>query len=202
METEPAGATETGSSPSTFRAVEYQASSISHPFALNGRISQGGIVSRKGLLVLLVGLISLWAPAVLGANEAVYVTASEALIRQVFAEMEIPYELSTDNDGDPIWGFTSRSITATIIPHDPVGVTGYSSLLFYAAWATDTPFEFSKANEWNRQSRFGRVYVDDQGDPVIELDLLLTGGVTRQTVKDYIEIFVDSALSFAATLRL
>lgn len=36
----------------------------------------------------------------------------------------------------------------------------------------------TKVNEWNRNKRYSRAYIDGDGDPVIELDLDLRGGVT------------------------
>ena len=166
-----------------------------------GERLKGVSVFRRGLLVLLVCLIGVGIPAVFGGAETVYVAATEGLIRRAFVEMEISYDQSTDSGGDPVWGFTHRGIMATIIPHDPLGAGSYASLLFYAGWTADGPFPLSAINEWNRVARFGRAYVDDQGDPVIELDLLLAGGVTFQTIKAYIEVFVDSALSLGAVVQ-
>jgi len=56
-------------------------------------------------------------------------------------------------------------------------------------------------NDWNRGARFGRAYVDDSGDPVVELDLLLAGGVTAQTIKEYITVFAEAAMKLGAVIQ-
>lgn len=55
--------------------------------------------------------------------------------------------------------------------------------------STDTPFGFSEVYERSRSSRFARAYLGNQGDPVIELHLLRTSHVTKQEIKDRIEVF-------------
>ncbi|MBN1858152.1 YbjN domain-containing protein [Candidatus Bipolaricaulota bacterium] len=152
-------------------------------------------------LVLLIALSGATSLVTVAADDGTYFAATEDLMQQAFTQLEIAYEQGLDSRGEPIWVFTHRGITAMILPHDRIEVGGYGSLLFYAAWSTDAPFEFSAINNWNRLARFGRAYVDDQGDPVIELDLLLSGGVTLETVKLYIDVFVDSALSLASVVQ-
>lgn len=43
-----------------------------------------------------------------------------------------------------------------------------------------------KINVWNSTKRFSRTYLDDDGDPHLELDLDLAGGVTEARIKDYL----------------
>ncbi len=158
-------------------------------------------VSFRVWLVLLIALVVATSLVTVAADGSMYVAATEDLIHQAFTQMEIAFEQGLDSNGEPVWLFAHRGITAMILPHDRIETGGYESLLFYAAWSTETPFEFSAINNWNRRARFGRAYVDDQGDPVIELDLLLSGGVTLETVKLYIDVFVDSALSLASVVH-
>ena len=40
-----------------------------------------------------------------------------------------------------------------------------------------------KINEWNRSKRFSRAYLDADGDAVVEMDLNLRGGVTRDNIE-------------------
>ncbi|HRQ66141.1 MAG TPA: YbjN domain-containing protein [Xanthomonadaceae bacterium] len=50
-------------------------------------------------------------------------------------------------------------------------------------------------NDWNRTKRYSRAYLDDDGDPVLESDLDLDGGVHRKRVEDFFR-------TFDGTLRL
>lgn len=43
-----------------------------------------------------------------------------------------------------------------------------------------------KINVWNSTKRFSRAYLDDDGDPHLELDLDLAGGVAEARIKDYL----------------
>jgi len=54
-------------------------------------------------------------------------------------------------------------------------------LNFYAGFIEVTP-ALDTINEWNRDRRFGRAYLDQEGDAVIELDLNLEYGVSRDNL--------------------
>jgi len=136
------------------------------------------------------------------ATDTIYYAADQTLIHQVLSEMELEYELTQDDGNDPIWTFTHLGILITIISYDRVTAGRYESLLFYTGWAADAVISLSMVNEWNSNSRFGRAYVDDIGDPVIELDLLMTGGVTAATISDYITVFAQAASSLGVALEL
>lgn len=58
-----------------------------------------------------------------------------------------------------------------------------------------------KANEWNKRYRFGRAYVDDDGDAVLESDIDFTGGVTEANIKAWIKLYRDQLGAFAAFLE-
>lgn len=47
-----------------------------------------------------------------------------------------------------------------------------------SAYFDRTDVAVDAINEWNRANRFGRVYLRDDGKPVIEMDVELTGGIT------------------------
>ena len=71
-----------------------------------------------------------------------------------------------------------------------------------SARATEGSISLTLINDWNRSARFGRAYADDIGDPVVELDLLMTGGVTTDTIREYITVFVQVASSLGVALQL
>ncbi len=54
-----------------------------------------------------------------------------------------------------------------------------------------------RINAWNQEKRFSRAYLDKDGDPVLESDLRLTDGVTRETVVSFLKIFEISLSAFA-----
>jgi CHAT domain-containing protein/tetratricopeptide (TPR) repeat protein len=60
-----------------------------------------------------------------------------------------------------------------------------------------TPCSLRKINQWNKEKRFSRAYLDDDGDPCIEADLEFDGGVTRKAICEWIKTFRSSVRAFA-----
>ena len=48
------------------------------------------------------------------------------------------------------------------------------SLLLYAGFSTDNPPSLERVNEWNREKRFSRAYLDEEGEPFSKKELLDT----------------------------
>jgi hypothetical protein len=46
-----------------------------------------------------------------------------------------------------------------------------------------------KVNEWNQMTRFSRAYLDQEGDAIIEFDLDLESGWTREGIQEFIRTF-------------
>lgn len=85
---------------------------------------------------------------------------------------------------------------------------GYTMLLFnktddvqlYAVWAGDgTTLE--RVNEFNKQKRWVKAYLDEDSDPVIEADLDFEGGVTQDAFERFILLFVQMAHLYADHLE-
>ncbi|MEZ0348745.1 MAG: YbjN domain-containing protein [Thermus sp.] len=49
-------------------------------------------------------------------------------------------------------------------------------------------------NAWNRERRFSRAYVDEEGDLWVESDLDLTGGVSLGAVTAFLRLFAQEIL--------
>lgn len=60
------------------------------------------------------------------------------------------------------------------------------NLQFHTAF-NDSNATPKKVNEWNRTKRYSKTYLDEEGDPHLELDLDLEGGVTRARIVDYLQ---------------
>jgi hypothetical protein len=69
----------------------------------------------------------------------------------------------------------------------------------YAAFVGANP-PMDAINEWNKSKRFSRAYVDSDGDPVIESDVDLEGGVTHGAVVEWVRTFNLSIRAFAKML--
>jgi len=60
------------------------------------------------------------------------------------------------------------------------------SIQFHSSFADGTA-TLKRVNEWNRTMRYSRSYLDDDGDPHLELDLDMCGGVTTDRIRDYLK---------------
>ncbi len=59
------------------------------------------------------------------------------------------------------------------------------SIQFYVAFS-DSKATLDKVNTWNKEKKYSRSYLDNDGDPVLELDLDLAGGVTKERIVDFL----------------
>lgn len=55
---------------------------------------------------------------------------------------------------------------------------------------TGVRITFTDCNDWNRQRRLSRAYIDSDGDAVLEADLLGSGGINRNIVKEFVKVFI------------
>ncbi len=159
----------------------------------------------SGCRVLVLSLAVIFAVLGLPAaasTESVVVTVDAALIDQALTAMETEYDAWLGNYGDPAWTFTSRGILTTVVLYDRAANGRYESLLIYAGWSADGATPLETINAWNRASRFGRAYVDEDGDPVIELDLLVAGGITMATIQAYLDVFAVAAATLGIAVGL
>lgn len=70
--------------------------------------------------------------------------------------------------------------------------------LYYGVGGVRCPFE--PINEWNKQHRHSRAYLDDEQDPVIESDLLSDGGMSQEKLEMFVRTFRMSAGQFLELL--
>jgi hypothetical protein len=63
------------------------------------------------------------------------------------------------------------------------------SVGFWAYWDDEVPID--KLNAWNKDTRYGKLYLDDDQDVILELDVNLSKGVAEKTFEDTASIWVD-----------
>ncbi|MGF1656078.1 MAG: YbjN domain-containing protein [Verrucomicrobiales bacterium] len=114
----------------------------------------------------------------------VYTDASLGLIAEIANELGYPAEQASD--------------TAVKIVLGDVNVFCFvkqGDIQLYAGF-TDSSANLETVNEWNKNRRFSRSYLDNDGDPIIEADLDFDGGVTREGVRKFIQLFELSLQAF------
>ena len=66
----------------------------------------------------------------------------------------------------------------------------------FTGFAPEDRPDHARLNGWNREKLFSRAYLDEDGDPVLEADLDLEGGVTNEAIRAFLENFRDSMREF------
>lgn len=98
-----------------------------------------------------------------------------------------------DEDGDVIVKMQGYKVLVLVGSSD-----GDSLLMRFSV--TGTNANMKMMNEWNRTKRYSRAYIDDEGDPVLESDQDLDGGVTIERIEDFFRTFDTSLMVFLRTI--
>ncbi|KGJ05799.1 Putative sensory transduction regulator [Paracoccus halophilus] len=119
---------------------------------------------------------------------AAQVRGDPDLIQRMMADTGLRVTQLADNKGDPM--LESRIDDVLFRVHFFDCQATCAAMQFSAGFQLDAPLPIEMANLWNRERRFGRVYLDRDGDPFIEMDIGLTGeGIGRRNFKDALDIW-------------
>lgn len=148
--------------------------------------------TRPLLLMLLVST----AP-VMQAGEKVYASDPEKILEIVkgFGSAD----LVRDDAGDP--NIIGR------IDGTRYGVYFYgckdhrncTDIQLSAGWS-GVKVSLSQLNEWNRGRRFGKAFLDDEGDPHLEMEINLDYGVDRDNLEDSLQWWRAGVREFIRTV--
>lgn len=104
--------------------------------------------------------------------------------------------LGKDKDGDPQIKAKSRGATWSVTFFGCKSGTNCGSMeLYYGIAATNKP-TLAKVNEWNQKKRWSKAYIDKDGDPNINFDVNLRGGISRANLDADIAVWIDTIEEF------
>ena len=127
-------------------------------------------------VVFLLSMLIFSAPAI-ASEDTIYTQITSEQLASIMQS----YGWQVD---DGSWGGVSWTIDdtwATLFLYD-----NGKAIQFYK-YVTGVRYSLWELNEWNRDHRYSRTYLDRDGDPVIELDLDLSGGVTEARIVDWLK---------------
>lgn len=124
----------------------------------------------------------------IGAAQA-QVVGDPDVVQNLMQTYGLQVTQDTDSVGDPM--------LSTRIEGTNFDVYFYSceegpcqSIQFSAGFDLDQPMSASTINEWNRDKRFGKAFLDDEGDPHIEYDINLDhDGIGAKNFDDTIDLW-------------
>ena len=96
--------------------------------------------------------------------------------------------VETDSDGDPRIAGRADGKPYKVHFYGCKENKDCTNIQFWAYW--EGAVELEKVNEWNRDTRFGKLYVDADGDLVLEYDVNLIGGISERTLEDDGDVWV------------
>ncbi|MFH1843773.1 MAG: YbjN domain-containing protein [bacterium] len=148
--------------------------------------------SRKTRLWILSLFCAVCLTAVLSADTVqadteIYTTITGDQLKEIVAS-EGYTDITVDEDDDLIFKMEGTNVLL-------LTSSDKESIQFYVAWA-GTDANMRGVNDWNKTKKYSRAYIDDDGDPVLELDLDLEGGVTRERIVSFITTFRVSLNAF------
>jgi len=86
--------------------------------------------------------------------------------------------------------------------HTAIIINKKTNIQFYSFFEKKKKkMDLKKVNEWNATKRFSRVYLDRDGDAVIEWDVDLEGGTTAGALKESIRTYRMGVMTFVRFLN-
>jgi hypothetical protein len=119
-----------------------------------------------------------------GALEIVDATSPQKLL-PAFAKFGAA-EVTADDSGDPLIKGSIDGITYLVFFYGCTDHAGCKNLTFTASWDFDG-VDADAVNTWNRTMRFGKAFLDEEGDPAIQMSVNLDYGVTVENFADTVD---------------
>jgi len=120
-------------------------------------------------------------------DEPVFTAVSGEDLREVLLDAGHRVELGVDHVGAPMIGSASSGLDYQVLFYDCAEDGRCGSLLFRAGLASEDPPAREAVNNWNRAMRLSRAYITADGEAVVEMDLLIAGGVTRSLLAEAVK---------------
>ncbi len=152
-----------------------------------------------GLPLLLAALSTSGALAADTHVGTVYTALSTADVQGLLDAMMLSNTPVPPGDAGPGWQLTLGDAAAVLFLDDCDG-GACSSVQLWAGFSASGELPPGLLNSWNRDHRFTRAYVDDDGLIHLETDLDLSGGVALDAVIELMRTFRASALAFSEHL--
>lgn len=141
---------------------------------------------RSLFALLLCGL--LLSTGALARTAEVIETIDAQEFSRLLSESGFP-DAEIDSDGDVVVRMQGYRVLFLIGTYEGKNIQARFAIGGSSAGMADM-------DRFNRETRFGSAYMDKDGDPALDADLDLEGGVTEARVKDYIRTVNELMVRF------
>lgn len=119
------------------------------------------------------------------------VTADPQKLAAVMQAAGYQAELSKDTTGDPMIKSAASGSKFVVLFYNCTNHAACSTIQFQTAWEMKSKPSLASINQWNHASRFGRAYIDKDGDPGVMMDVNLDkGGMPPALFRDNLDVWV------------
>ena len=117
------------------------------------------------------------------------VTATdENVVMKAMQDFGLIATMGTDSQGDPKISSRVSDTKFSVYFYGCQDNKNCSSILIKAGYDLNNGISALKINEWNRDKRFAKAYIDDEGDPFLEMDINLDfDGVGNKNFEDNLD---------------
>ena len=136
--------------------------------------------TRLAAPVLLASLLSAPLPAT--AQTLVDATNLDSIL--AIAKDYGTAELETDSTGDPMVSGTIGPTQYAVFFYGCTDGADCTTIQFMSSYVNPGAVDATAINSWNAEKRFGKAFLDDEGDPVIEMNVNLWSGVSENNLND------------------
>lgn len=110
-------------------------------------------------------------------------------VSKVLVQMGYEAEAAVDSEGDPMLHSRADDHPFSIYFYQ---MEGGKALSIQFSYALDVEVDVDdQVATWNREYRFGRAFVDEEGDPFLKMDLDVERGFTSEGLANNVERWVS-----------
>ena len=117
--------------------------------------------------------------------------------------------LTKDSDGDPMIEGRINGVAYRAFFFLCDDGKDCKDVLLWAGWEGYDKIDIEDVNRWNQEMRFGTAYIDDEGDPCLQMVVNLNHGVSTKNLDDtfdwwasvlrtYVDDFLENDGEFSA----
>ncbi len=96
-------------------------------------------------------------------------------------------QVGKDTAGDPKISSAASGASFTVYFYGCEANKNCRSVQFATDYAVKTPVPLAKINEWNQGNRFGAAYLDKDGAPALQWDVVMEGGMPAKLFGDTVD---------------
>lgn len=117
------------------------------------------------------------------------ITATDAnVVMKAMQDFGLVATMGVDGQGDPKVSSRVSDTKFSVYFYGCQDNDNCSSILIKAGYDLNNGISALKVNEWNREKRFAKAYIDDEGDPFLEMDVNLDfDGVGNKNFEDTLD---------------